>query len=95
MSSGRGEAREELRRLAPRVGGRAGSRRHTRSGVHGMSTWRMPHGANASTTAFCTAGVDPMVPDSPIPFAPSGFSGDGVSVFMVSNEHSSAALGIA
>jgi hypothetical protein len=60
-----------------------------------MSTWRMPNGASASITAFCTAGVAPIVPDSPIPFAPSGFNGDGVSVFTASNEHSSAALGIA
>ena len=35
-------------------------------------------------TALCTAGSDPMVPDSPIPLAPSGFSGVGVSVWAVS-----------
>ena len=26
-------------------------------------------------TALCTAGVEPMVPDSPMPLAPSGLSG--------------------
>ncbi len=59
--------------------------RHTRSGVHGRSTCRTPSGRSASTTAFCTAGVDPTVADSPMPFAPSGFSGVGVSVLAVSN----------
>ena len=60
-----------------------------------MSRWRTPNGANASTTAFCTAGVEPIVPDSPIPYAPSGLSGVGVSVLLTSNDGSSAALGIA
>ena len=46
-------------------------------------------------TAFCTAGVEPIVPDSPMPFAPSGLSGVGVSVFDASKLGSSAALGIA
>jgi hypothetical protein len=39
--------------------------------------------------------VDPIVPASPIPFAPSGLSGVGVSVFDASKLGSSAALGIA
>ena len=51
--------------------------RHTRSGVHGMSMWRTPRWLSASTTAFCTAGVEPMVPDSPMPLAPSGLSWAG------------------
>ena len=55
---------------------------------------RTPRCASASTTAFCTAGVDPIEPDSPIPFAPNGFTGVGVSVFAHSNDGSSAALGI-
>ena len=46
-----------------------------------MSMWRTPRCDSASTTAFCTAGVEPIVPDSPMPFAPSGLSGVGVSVF--------------
>ena len=29
-----------------------------------MSMWRTPNGARASITALCTAGVDPIVPDS-------------------------------
>ena len=33
---------------------------HTRSGVQGMSMWRTPRWLTASTTAFCTAGVEPM-----------------------------------
>jgi hypothetical protein len=40
--------------------------------------------ASASITAFCTAGVLPMVLASPMPFAPSGFSGVGVSVLCTS-----------
>ena len=51
----------------------------TRSGVAGMSMWRTPRWASASTTAFWTAGVAPIVPDSPIPLAPSGLRGVGVS----------------
>jgi hypothetical protein len=53
--------------------------RHTRSGVHGMSTWRTPRWARASTTAFCTAGGAPIVPDSAMPLAPSGLFGERVS----------------
>ena len=51
---------------------------HTRSGVHGRSMWRTPRCATASITAFCTAGVEPIVAASPMPFAPSGLSGVGV-----------------
>jgi DNA-binding NarL/FixJ family response regulator len=69
--------------------------RHTRSGVSGMSMWITPRWATASMTAFWTAGVAPIVPDSPIPLTPSGFSGVGVSVRWVSKAGSSAADGIA
>ncbi len=48
--------------------------RRTRSGEHGRSMCRTPRWASASTTAFWTAGVEPIEPDSPIPFAPSGFT---------------------
>ena len=58
--------------------------RQTRSGVQGMSMWRTPRWATASTMAFWTAGVYPIVPDSPIPLAPSGLRGVGVSVWAVS-----------
>lgn len=44
----------------------------TRRGEAGMSMCRTPRSARASTTAFCTAGVAPMVPASPSPLAPSG-----------------------
>ena len=44
--------------------------RQTRIGVTGMSTWRTPRRFRASTTAFCTAGVEPIVPASPMPFTP-------------------------
>ena len=69
--------------------------RHTRSGVSGMSMWVTPRWARASTTAFWTAGVAPIVPDSPIPLAPSGFSGVGVWVRSVSKAGRSAAAGMA
>ena len=42
--------------------------------------WRTPRCATASITAFCTAGVEPIVAASPMPLAPSGLSGVGVSV---------------
>jgi hypothetical protein len=58
-----------------------------------MFRWRTPRCASASTTAFCTAGIEPIVPASPIPFAPSGFIGVGVSVDAASKLGSSAALG--
>ncbi len=41
---------------------------------------RNPEGESASTTAFMTAGGEPMVPASPTPFTPIGFEGDGVTV---------------
>ena len=67
--------------------------RQTRSGVVGMSRWRTPRCASASITAFCTAGTEPIVPASPIPLAPRGFNGVGVSVVEVSKLGNSAALG--
>ena len=45
-------------------------------------------------TAFCTAGVEPIVAASPMPLAPSGLSGDGVSVERTSKLGSSAAVGM-
>ena len=60
-----------------------------------MSMWRTPRCDSASTTALCTAGVEPIVADSPMPFAPSGLSGLGVSVLDTSYDGSSAADGIA
>src|SRR6266481_6009935 len=45
-----------------------------------MSMCFTPNGASASTTEFTTAGEQPIVPASPTPFTPSGFTGDGVIV---------------
>ncbi len=50
----------------------ARSASQTRRGDAGMSMCRTPRCATASTIAFCTAGVEPIVPASPIPLAPSG-----------------------
>src|SRR5687767_5045555 len=46
--------------------------RQTRSGVAGISMWRMPRWASASTSAFATAGMAPTQPASPAPLTPSG-----------------------
>ena len=53
--------------------------RHTRSGVAGMSIWRIPYSDNASTSAFITEGSAPAQPASPQPFAPRTlvFAGTG------------------
>src|ERR1700757_119210 len=53
---------------------------HTRCGVAGMSMCLTPRWDTASTTAFWTAGVEPIVPASPMPFTPSGFRSVGVSL---------------
>src|SRR5690348_13480051 len=52
----------------------------TRPGVAGMSMWRTSYGSSASMIAFITHGGDPTVADSPTPFAPIGWCGDGVTV---------------
>src|SRR6266516_4798713 len=54
--------------------------RHTRSGDAGFPTSVTPRWLTASTTALITAGGDAIVPASPIPFTPSGFVVDGVTV---------------
>src|SRR4051812_14013197 len=66
---------------------------HTRSGEAGMSMSRMPNGCSASMTAFMTAGVDAMVPASPMPFTPIGLVGLGVVVWSVMKLGDSAAVG--
>src|SRR6267378_1319784 len=43
------------------------------SDVSGMSMCLTPSGDSASMTALTAAGVDPIVPASPMPFTPSGF----------------------
>ena len=52
----------------------------TFSGVIGISRCRIPHGDRASITALCTAAVEPILPDSPMPLAPNGFLGVNVSM---------------
>lgn len=64
-----------------------------RWGVRGKSRWSTPSQPMASSTAFCTAGVAPIVPHSPMPFAPRGLSGVGVCWLMTSNDGSSRAEG--
>ena len=56
---------------------------------------RTPSGESASTTEFTTAGEQPIVPASPTPFTPSGLTGDGVSVWLLSIHGIEDALGIA
>ena len=51
---------------------------HTLSGVSGMSMFFTPACQSASITAFTYAAGDPTVGDSPTPFAPSGWCGEGV-----------------
>ena len=50
------------------------SARHSLASVNGGSTRAPP---SASATALATAAGVPIAPPSPIPFAPSGLSGDG------------------
>ena len=52
----------------------------TLSEVTGISRLRTPTCARASTTAFTNAAGEPTVADSPTPFAPIGWCGDGVTV---------------
>ena len=61
------------------IGGRARPcmAAQTRAGVQGMSICVTPNGARASTTALTIAGGEPTVADSPMPFAPIGWCGEG------------------
>src|SRR5205814_340993 len=65
------------------------------SGVSGMSMCRTPSRDKASTTELTTAGEQPIVPASPTPLTPSGFTGDGVVVWSVSIQGIMWALGTA
>src|SRR5262245_53409320 len=67
----------------------------TFSGIRGMSTWRTPNTLSASTTEFTIAGVQPIVPASPTPLTPSGFTGEGVIVLPVSIQGTIDAFGMA
>ena len=71
------------------------SPRQTRAGVHGMSMWSTPCVAcSASITALTIAGGEPTLGDSPTPFAPSGWCGQGVTVSPSSKSGHSSAVGI-
>ena len=59
-----------------------------------MSMCRTPYGLSASTIAFMIVGGEPTVADSPIPFAPIGWCGEGVTVKSVSQSGTSSAVGI-
>src|ERR1700684_1028668 len=66
---------------------------HTFPGVSGMSACVTPNGASASTTELTTAGGEPTVADSPMPLAPTGWCGDGVTVAPSSGEGHSSDVG--
>ena len=55
--------------------------------------FRTPRCHSASTTAFAIAGGAPTVADSPTPFAPIGWCGDGVTVLSTSQAGVSTAVG--
>ena len=63
--------------------------------MSGISRCRTPRWLSASTTELTTAGEQPMVPASPTPFTPSGFTGEGVVVWLLSIQGIIDALGIA
>src|SRR5437773_12395844 len=66
---------------------------HTFSGVIGMSRCVTPRCRSASTTALAIAGGAPTVADSPTPFPPNGWCGEGVVVLSVSQWGVSSAVG--
>ena len=69
--------------------------RHSFSGRSIMSRCRTPKPLSASTAAFTMQGVEPMVPASPTPLAPSGLTVVGVTVLASSKRGKSLARGSA
>src|SRR5262245_1703824 len=69
--------------------------RHSFSGRSIISMCLTPNPLSASTAADTMLGVDPRVPASPTPFAPSGFTGVGVTVLCSSKRGKSMARGSA
>src|SRR5262249_25274448 len=65
------------------------------SDVRGISICRTPSGFSAFTTELTTGGEQPIAPASPTPLTPSGFTGEGVSVWLVSICGTMVALGTA
>ena len=55
----------------------------------------IPKGASASQTAFTRQAAEPIVPASPQPLTPSGFTGEGVTVWSSSSRGIWLALGTA
>src|SRR2546425_1247730 len=66
-----------------------------RAGRSGMLRCPTPTRRSASTTALTIAGVEPIVAASPMPLAPIGLWGVGVTVWSVVNEGRSSARGTA
>ena len=69
--------------------------RHIFSAVSGVSRWRTPKLASASSTALATAAGAGTVDTDPIPFAPSGLVGDGTSSVSRMSGGTSCAFGMA
>src|SRR5436190_293201 len=69
--------------------------RQSRSGVAGISTWRTPRCASASTSALATAGMAPTQPASPAPLTPSGLVLVGTGLLLTSTALMSVARGMA
>src|SRR5262245_40377445 len=69
--------------------------RHSRSGVAGISMWRMPRCESASTSALATAGMAPTHPASPAPLTPSGLVRVGTGLLLTSTALMSVARGMA
>src|SRR5690349_2120078 len=86
---------EDLPAVAAAGGVAVAMARHTRSGFSGMSMLLTPSGASASHTALTMQGVEAMVPASPTPFTPMGFTGVGVTVRSRMNSGMCMALGTA
>ena len=63
-------------------------------GRHGIRIDSTPNGSSASMTALYTVHVDAIVPASPMPFTPSGWCGDGVTVDSTSMSGSTSARGM-
>ena len=69
--------------------------RHSFSGRSIMSMCFTPNSLSASTAAQTMLGVEPSVPASPTPLAPSGLTGVGVTVESSSKRGKSVARGMA
>ena len=73
----------KLKPLPPATHGQ--SSRRSAPGVRGMFSTRTRVPVNASSTADAMIAATGSEPDSPTPFTPSGFRGDGVSRWSISS----------